>query len=247
MIDNENLKRVLKKAVSKEEEKNKIGLLSEKTLHSTLKYYFADEKYHEKKIGNYYVDILIDNKIYEVQTANFNKLREKLNFLLRDYDITIIYPVIHKKIIFWVEESTNEITNGRLSNKKGNYINIFPELYKIKQYLNNNNLHLKLVLINVDEYKSLNGWDKTKKKGSSRIERVPTEIVDILDIKSIKDYSFFTSSFNDNLFTSKDFKSLNKCSTKEANLALNILLFLGIVERVGKQKRLFLYKNKMEE
>ena len=49
-----------------------IGTLSEKSVHSVLKYYFApDEKYHEQKIGTFVADICIDGEIYEIQTKQF--------------------------------------------------------------------------------------------------------------------------------------------------------------------------------
>lgn len=249
MIDNDYFKNIVKKVASKVDNRHKIGLLSEKILHSTIKYYLADEEFHEQKIGGYYADILKNDKIYEIQTANFNKLREKLEYFLNEckYDVTIVYPIPYKKTIYWISEDNKEMSSGRLSNRKGNFMNVFPELYKIKQYLKNDRLHFMFMLINIDEYKYLNGWDKTRKKGSSRIERIPTELVDILNINCLEDYSYYTKCFSDNSFTTKDYKKANKSSVKEANVALNILLYLGVVDRIGKQGRLYLYKNNMEE
>ena len=47
-------------------------------------------------------------------------------------------------------------------------------------YLDNPNLHLCLVLIDADEYLLLNGWSRDRKKGSSRFDRIPVELVDEL-------------------------------------------------------------------
>lgn len=75
-----------------------IGTLREKTIHSVLKYYYAPNPiYHEIKIGAYVADICIDGEIFEVQTRNFNTMRNKLDFFLEQHEVTIIYPVAHIK------------------------------------------------------------------------------------------------------------------------------------------------------
>ncbi len=58
-------------------------------------------------------------------------------------------------------------------------------------YLDNPNLHLCLVLIDADEYRLLNGWSRDRKKGSSRFDRIPVELVDELYIGGPADYRLF--------------------------------------------------------
>lgn len=122
---------------------NGIGTLQEKTIHSVLKYYYApDSAYHEIKIGSYVADICIDGDIYEVQTRNFNTMRNKLNYFLQNHNVTIIYPVAHTKWISWLDMDTGELTPKRKSPKTGTFYQIIPELYKIKMFVNNPRLHL---------------------------------------------------------------------------------------------------------
>lgn len=105
---------------------NGIGTLREKTIHSVLKYYYApDFVYHEIKIGSYVADICVDGKIYEVQTRNFNVMRNKLNYFLQNYDVTIIYPVAHTKWLSWLDMDTGELTPKRKSPKTGTFIRLF--------------------------------------------------------------------------------------------------------------------------
>ena len=71
---------------NKSYENKVIGVLSEKTLHKTIKnLYEENHDYHEIKIDNYYVDILKDNNIIEVQTKQFDKFRDKIKYLLNKY------------------------------------------------------------------------------------------------------------------------------------------------------------------
>ena len=46
----------------------------------------------------------------------------------------------------------------------------FKELYKIRPFLKNENLRFRFALIDMEEYRLLNGWSKDKKKGSERYD-----------------------------------------------------------------------------
>ena len=81
-------------------DRNKVGLLSEKTLHATLKYYFEpDKRYHEQKIGMHYADICRDGQIFEIQTRSMNRLRDKLRAFLEEYRVCVVYPIPAEKTI----------------------------------------------------------------------------------------------------------------------------------------------------
>ena len=98
------LKKALEKALQ-DVEKDKIGLLKEHTLHRVLKFYFSlDESNHEIKIGRMYADVVLDNHIYEIQTKSFNTMRNKLDNFLKDYQVTIVYPIALNKTIYLTNE-----------------------------------------------------------------------------------------------------------------------------------------------
>ena len=172
-----------------------IGTLSEKTVHAVLKrFYEPDPEHQEIPVENFIADILRDGEIIEIQTRGFNKLRRKLDTFLKYYPVTIVYPIIHTKWLYWINEETGELSPKRKSPKTGTFYDAVPELYKIKMYLDNPNLHLCLVLIDADEYRLLNGWSRDRKKGSSRFDRIPVELVDELYIGdlSLRDFPKIT-------------------------------------------------------
>ena len=85
---------------------NGIGTLSEKTVHSVLKYYLEpDTSFHEVKTGRYVADIRTPDGIYEIQTRQFNKLRNKLEAFLPEYSVTVVYPIPHIKYLRWIYRS----------------------------------------------------------------------------------------------------------------------------------------------
>ena len=224
---------------------NKIGTLSEKNIHILLKrFIIEDESFHEIKIGSYYVDVLIDDHIYEIQTANFNKLRNKLEFLLQNYKVTIIYPFPHIKYIEWINPETGEITDKRKSPKVGSIFDAFYELYKIKFYLNNPNLEIKVFLIDLLETRNLNGWDKNKKRGSTREERYPISLDNIITLNNNDNYKSYLDIFPilPENFTVEDLKKKTKLTLYKTRFILNIYSYLNLIKVIGKDGKKNLYK-----
>ncbi len=221
---------------------NGIGTLSEKTIHSVLKYYYApNSAYHEVKIGSYIADICVDGEIFEVQTRNFNTMRRKLDFFLQEHEVTIIYPVAHTKWISWLDEETGELTPKRKSPKTGTPYQIIPELYRIKMYMSNPRLHFIISLIDVEETRYLNGWSRDRKKGSSRMDGIPVDIYGELRIDTMSDYLQFLPDTLPAEFTSSDLARTAKITSNRASTLLNVLLETGTVSRIGKTGRSYVY------
>lgn len=220
-----------------------IGTLSEKTVHAILKnYYEPDEDKQEIPIENYVADIYADGEIIEIQTRQFNKLRDKLKVFLPLYPVTIVYPIPREKWLIWIDEESGELSTKRKSPKKGNAYMIFPELYKIKMFLKEKNLRIRPVLLDMEEYRLLNGWSRDKKKGSSRFDRIPTQLVEEVEINCLEDYMQFVPYELSGQFTAKEFAKAAHIATSLAQTTLNILYHVGVVERVGKQGNAYLYE-----
>lgn len=241
--DSERFHRTCKQLTHQRPTCNGVGTLNEKTIHAALKHYYApDPLHHEIKVGSYVADVLIDDHILEVQTRHFHTLHKKLDAFLPNHHVTIVYPIAYTKWLCWIDEETGEITSRRRSPKKGALYAIMPELYRIKNYLTHPHLHFILTFMNVEEYRLLNGWSQDKKRGSSRHDGIPTDLVGEVHLNTLADYTQFLPDELPAVFTSKDYMKCAKVSTKVAGTALNILYFLGIVDRVGKKGNAFLYE-----
>lgn len=242
-IDHALFSEACSKMIGSLQGQNGIGTLREKTIHSVLKYYYApNPAYHEIKIGSYVADICIDGEIFEVQTRNFNTMRNKLGFFLKEHDVTIIYPVAHTKWLSWLDMETGELSNKRKSPKTGTFYQIIPELYKIKMFLANPRLHFIISLIDVEETRYLNGWSYDKKRGSSRMDGIPVAIYDEMRIDTINDYSKFLPDTLPDCFTAKDYARCAHITQKLSCVGLNILLETQTVKRIGKIGNAYLYE-----
>ena len=242
MPDTEAFEAAKKKIIGVDRQRIGIGTLSEKTIHAILKnYYQPDEDKQEMPIENFVADIYSDGEIIEIQTRQFNRMRDKLKAFLPLYPVTIVYPIPREKWLVWIDEESGELSKKRKSPVKGNPYMAFPELYKIKMFLKEPNLRLKFVFLDMEEYKLLNGWSRDRKKGSSRYDRIPTELVEEIDINCIRDYMQFVPYELEGEFTSKEFAKAAHISVSLAQTVLNILYYVGTVTRTGKRGNQILY------
>ena len=233
--------------VKKQQGTGGIGTLGEKTVHSVLKSYMSPNHLnHEIKVGGFVADICTGNEIIEIQTRQFYKLRRKLQAFLSFTPVTIVYPIPSTKWIRWVNPQTGEISPRRKSPKTGVPYAIFPELYQIKEYLMNPNLKLKIVMMDLEEYRLLDGWSEDKKKGSTRSDRIPTDLICELEIGGAEDYPLLIPELLVSDFTARDFKKASGLSLPISRTALHVLNYVGAVERIGKKGNTYIYRRSMK-
>lgn len=227
-------------------ERNGIGTLSEKTVHAILKLYYApDIEMHEIPIENYVADIYTGTEIIEIQTTQFNRMRDKLETFLKIYPVTIVYPIPRIKYLIWIDVETGELSKPHKSPVRGNAYLAFAELYKIKMYLRNPNIRFKFVFLDMEEYRLLNGWSTDKKRGSSRYDRIPSALVEEINVENIRDYMQFVPFEIEEPFTSEEFARAAHIRRPLAQTVLNILTHVECVERVGKKGNSILYSVKI--
>ena len=88
---NEAFETAKNKIIGADRERHGIGTLSEKTVHAILKNYYApDEDMHEIPIENYVADIYTGKEIIEIQTRQFNRMRDNLRAFLPLYPVTVV-------------------------------------------------------------------------------------------------------------------------------------------------------------
>ena len=221
---------------------NVIGVLSEKTLHKTIKnLYESNQDYQEVKIDGYYVDILKDNNIIEVQTKQFDKLRNKLSYLLDhyDYNINVIYPIFNNKVIYYIDDE-NTISLPKKSPKKLKIPEVFYELYKIKNLLSNEKLVITLLVLDIQEYRI----KTNNRKKYVLYDRVPIKLIEEVRLTKKDNYISLLPKNLGEVFTVKDVCELTKCDNKYVSKMINVLKYLEIIEMIGKDGKKYLYKVK---
>jgi hypothetical protein len=139
-----------------------IGTLNEKPLHEALKRWYAKPgDAFEVPVGRFVVDIVRGNLLIEIQTRNFSVIKRKLNRLLVDNPVRLVYPIPHEK---WIVKSSGDDRGGvsrRRSPKRGEFAHVFEELIRFPQLFMNRNFSMEVLLIEEEEvrrYDGILGW-----------------------------------------------------------------------------------------
>ncbi len=221
-----------------------IGTLNEGSLHGSLKAYIDENPDNwEKRIGNLVCDIVNDNGIFEIQTRNFFSLKKKLSVLLDKNVVTVVYPIVKEKHVYWIEPDTGEISGGRRSPRKGKYSDVLRELIGLGDLAGHENLRLRLITVTADEYKYKNGWSEDKKRGATRMDRVVTDICGDCVFAPWE----FVKLLPDGLpaqFTAKEAAKQTNLKANIMSSALRLFSNLSLVRRVSRDKRGYIYEIK---
>ena len=243
MLSSDKEKLLFLKSVEAVTHDEGIGTLNEKTLHAVIKHYIEpDAKKREVKVGSSVVDIFNENGITEIQTRCYEKLIKKLPRLLETAKTTIVFPLPHKKTVSWIDKESGELSSKRKSPKTGRFYDSLYEISKIKKFISDGRLSIRIMLIDMDEYRNLDGWGNGGKRGSSRAERIPTELFAEHTLSCADDYKIFVPETLSELFTLKEYMKEARLRQHYGAAGIYILREFGLVSLVGKKGRENLYQ-----
>lgn len=239
----QRLLEVRDKLLGEERLRASIGTLSEKTTHMILKnYYEPDVDKQEIPIEGYVADIFTGQEIIEIQMAGFGKMRDKLEAFLPEYPVTIVHPIAKKKRLIWIDQETGALSAPHKSPKKGSAYDAFLELYRIRDYLADRHLKVKLLLMELEEYKLLNGYGKDRKIRASKYDRIPIDIMEEIVIERPEDLMQFVPLELEEPFTVKEYAKAAHINDRLASLAIKLYQYFGMMEHTGKKGRAYLYE-----
>lgn len=219
-----------------------IGSLAEKSLHKAIKYFYEpDDSFHEIKTGNYVADIKTDNKIIEVQTGSFIKLKEKLDYYFsEDYSVTVVIPVYSNKRIKIID-SDGKVLSSRMSPVHKNLYSLSKDLYFLKYVKNSRKLFVDFLYLDVDEIKVNSNF---RYKNTKRIDIIPNQLMEIVHTGAFDNYESFIPFGLPYYFSSKEFAYCAGINRKIASYSINFLIGLGKIEYYGRKGREKLYYDK---
>ena len=225
-----------------------IGTLGEKSLHAVLKYYYQpDESQHERKIGRMTADAILPNgSILEIQTRSFYSLRKKLPLFLAYGQVHLVAPVIQKKWVCWLHPETGEVVSKRLSPKHYSPIDLSRELGYIRKFLLHPKLTVHFPLLEAEEYRLLDGWGNDGKRGSTRYERIPLNLLEEWVMKSPQDYIALLPDNLPEVFTIKELEKAARISSKCAYTAAAIFRETGTIREYGCRGRAKCYRRNIK-
>ena len=176
--------------------------------------------------------------ILEVQSANFTYLAKKLPQMLAVSPVTVVYPFERVTRLYSINEQTGEIlsesrrTNSSLSK-------LFLELYRLKAFLTNPNLTVRIAELEIDKKLYYKDERKIRRRGRKK-EKFPMRFISETVLRGAEDYAGFLPDGLGVRFTRAQLHALMRST--DAGLMLSVLEFTGAVRRCGKQGNSIVYE-----
>jgi len=154
---------------------HRISTMNESPLHAALKkrYSRAYDR-HEVLVDGFLIDIVRDDLLIEIQTANFSAIKRKLETLLKDHPVRLVYPVARER---WIvrQSGDGDRLGRRRSPKHGSVESVFEELVYIPHLMPDPHFSLEVLLVEVDEIRRPN--PRRRRKWVTHEQRL-LEIID---------------------------------------------------------------------
>lgn len=228
-----------------------IGRLNENPLHAAVKTWYAGPDGRvEIEVGGYVIDVVrADGELVEVQTSGFGRLRPKLDALLPDHRVRVVYPVAKAKWIVKVSPE-GEILSRRKSPKAGRVEAIFSEMVSLPQALHHPNFCLDVLWVHAEEI--WRSHDKGGKRGWRRggwivHDRRLLEVVERRSFNTPEELASLLPSDLPDPFTAADLAAAAGLPRRLAGRMAYCLREMGQIQLVGKQGNSFQYRCEMTE
>ena len=213
-----------------------IGTLNEGSLHVSLKnWYKQPGDKLEVEVGGYVIDVVQNDQLIEIQTANFSQISTKIERLIRLYPLKLVYPIAQIK---WLCQDSRR----RKSPKRGKWLHLFDELIAIPKLLIEDNFSLEVILVEMEEQRSSS---KAHKKGWKVIERRLVKVIEEVVIDRPSQLAELTLPKTlPNLFSTADVSNELKIRRRLAQRICYCLRQMGEIFPLSKTGNSILYTRK---
>ncbi|MDR2702190.1 MAG: hypothetical protein LBB72_07145 [Spirochaetaceae bacterium] len=218
----------------------KIGIENESSLHRSLKFRYALPGKTEAERAGFICDAIgEEDEAVEIQTANFTALKRKIPALLKEGKVRLIYPVIVNKTIELYDNDGNLI-HRKKSPLKGKVWDIFNELIYAPALIKMRGLIIEIALVNAVERRRNDGKGSYHRKGISIEDRILENMIERIILKRKGDWRRFLPLKGE--ITKKTLASAAKIKPLLAQRTLYVLEKAGLVKKIEKQERSWVYR-----
>lgn len=232
-----------------------IGMLAEKKLHATVKRYLSEDlSTHERPVPDLLAaeeggkplrmvaDVMVDDHIYEVQTGGFYPLRKKLQAYMTNTacSVTVVHPMAGIRYLSWINPADGSIISRKKSPGRKRVKDIAKELYWVSEFVGDPRFSLRLLFLEIEEYRMADGWSKDGKRGSNRYERFPTTLLGDVTLATPADYEayFLPPTLPIGIpFTASEYAKASGIRGRAAYGVLHLLVGLGVLQEAEKEGR----------
>ncbi len=220
-----------------------IGVLNEQPLHAALKQRYASPgAAMEVNVDGFVIDVVRDNLLLEIQTANFSAVKEKMAHLATQHTVRLVYPIAREKWLLKLPRQEGGETKRRKSPKRGRLEEVFEELVSFPELLREETFSLEVALIQEEEvrrYDPARGW---RQHGWVTVERRLLDVVGHHLFRRPADVAALVPPGLPERFTTADLAQAMDGPRHLAQKMAYCLRKMDIITEIGRQGRSKLYE-----
>ena len=212
-------------------------MLREGPLHAAVKAALAEPGDRlEVPVGRFVIDLVrADGELVEVQTGGFAALGKKLDALLDEHRMRIVYPVAAERRIVRVDEH-GQVLGVRRSPKRATTAAVFDELVAFPSLLTHPNLTIEVLLLREDHIRRPQPTT-TRRRTRDPGERRMIEVLDQVVLRTPQDILAALPALPCEPFSTRELAAILHCTPRIAQRTLYCLRTIGVVEPAGNRGR----------
>lgn len=228
------------------EKKPGIGTLNEKPLHAALKLWAAEPgDQFEVPLEGFFIDVVRDDLLIEIQTGGFSPLKKKLRKLTKNHKVRLVYPIAAEK---WLIQPPKlgilGKTTRRKSPKRGNVYHVFKELVSFPDLMKSPNFSLQVVMTQEEELRKFEA-KKRRRRYQKQWRLEERRLLDVASshlFESVADICALLPADLPDQFTTKDIADGLAQPAWLVQKMVYCLRTMEGIQLVGKQGRFLLYE-----
>ena len=216
---------------------------NETSLHSSIKrWYSLPGDRFEVKIEDYIVDIVRDNLLIEIQTRNFSAIKKKLMTLLKNHIVRLVHPIPREKWIVRIAKSDGRTISRRKSPKKGRPTDLFDELVRIPNLINEEKFCIEVLTTKEEEIRCNDGRGSWRRRGVSIKDRKLINVLESIRLTTKTDFLRFLPDRLPQPFSNKALAKIAGVPIRQSRRITYCLKKMGAIKQVGKNGNELLFE-----
>ena len=184
----------------------------------------------EVPLGRFVIDIRRPDLLVEIQTGSFGAMGKKLDHLLPDHQMLLVYPIAVESYLVRPDAKTKK------SPKKSSVYGLFNELVSIPTLLDHPNLTLDVVLVSVNKVQVEDPKARRGRGGWRTSDRVLREVLGTHRFETAEDLLSLLPENLPPVFTTADMAEAGSFKRDVAQQMAYCFRALGFFTEQGRTK-----------
>ena len=217
--------------------------MTEYSLHSQVKSWYSilGDKIEVKVDEGYIIDVIRENMLIEIQTKNFSSIKRKLQKLLKNNRIRLVYPIAKIKWLVYLNNN-GELIRKRKSPKKGQIVDLFYELVFLSELVEDKNFSFEILLIEEVEERCNDRRGSWRRRGISIKDRKLLRVFEREVFENRQSYHRFLPFKKNEIFTNRLLSIRLGVSLRLARKISYCLRKMKLIELCCTRKKQYLFK-----